>query len=429
MNFFIYTFGCRLNQAESQELAQALTKKGLALGPDISSADLVIVNTCVVTTKAEKEVRQLIRKIKKENKKAKIAVCGCWVDKINQFGGLKPAGIDLVISNKEKWQKALEKIEKFLPEKNKKKPTGIKNHRLLLGVQNGCNNYCSYCLPALIRGEPKSMSITSVINKVNQAVNNGALELVLTGQNLAAYDDNGKDWLDLVEQILLKTKIKLIRFGSINPFLAENKEKSFKNARLSAQRLIKIYHTIGKTRLSYHLHLSLQSGSDKILKLMNRKYTAWEFLTMAQILKKNIKNLNLTTDIIVGFPGETEQDFSQTLDLAKKVGFGKIHIFRFSKRKGTLAAKMEKEWGRVGEEVKKTRANLLGQLERQLRYQFWQNQVGKTVRAIIWPDGRGLTDNYLPIIRIANGLPEETRIALVKLIAINADGWRVKQLD
>jgi len=382
----------------------------------IISVDLVIINSCVVTIKAEKEARQLARSIKRESPKAKIVVAGCWVDKINQFGGLRPnKGIDLLISNQEKWAKGIKKLEKLIPKKRQRNKVNIKNYRKLIRAQTGCSNYCSYCLPALIRGKPKSVAIKTVIKEVNQTVDNGALEIVLTGQNLAAYNDNGKNWLDLVEQILAKTEISLIRFGSISPFLTENKEKSFQQAKVVAKRLTGIYQTIGKDRLSAHLHLSLQSGSDKILKLMNRKYTAKEFLKIARILKKGIPDLNLTTDVIVGFPGETEKDFKQTLSLIKKVGFGKIHTFRFSKRPNTLATTKAKEWGAVPESIKKQRANKLTQLDKELRNKFYKSQIGKQMIAIIWPNGRGITSNYIHLkIKKSPKKPKIVRVELIK---------------
>jgi len=414
MKFFIHTFGCRLNQAESQELEQLLVARGLELVETVGSADLVIINSCVVTIKAEKEVRQLARSIKRQNSKVKIVIAGCWVDKINQFGGLKPKGIDLLVFNQDKWVRAIEKIEKFIPKKASLAQRAIKRHRGLIRVQTGCSNFCSYCLPVLVRGKPKSVSIKTVIKKVNQAIVDDALEIVLTGQNLASYSDNNDNWLDLVEQILLKTKIKLIRFGSISPFLIEGQERSFKIAETATKRLSKMYQTIGKDRLARHLHLSLQSGSNKILKLMNRKYTAEEFLAIAGILKKNIPDLNLTTDVIVGFPGETEKDFKQTLNLVKEIGFGRIHIFRFSKRPNTLATAKAKKWGIVTESVKKQRANKLAKLEKKLRDKFCHRQTGKQLVAIIWPNGRGLTSNYINLKIKPPKIPMIVKIKLSK---------------
>ncbi len=382
--FSVITLGCRLNQAESQEIADLLIGSGWEKASSAKMADLLIINSCVVTQKAEKETRQSICRLKRINPRARLIVAGCWVDKLKLLGGIKPGGVDLMLSNGQKWR--------VLINKQGSKGRGLKRFRKLVKIQTGCSNACAYCVTRLIRGKPKSRPVKEVIKEINAAVEQGVLEVVLTGINISQYDDQGKTWLDLIETILKETKIKLIRLGSINPRLVETCGKPEQWAR----KLLKIYQGAGRDRLAKHLHLSLQSGSNKILRLMKRNYTIQDFQGVANILRR-AENLNLSTDIIVGFPGETELDFQKTINVAKKIAFGKIHIFRFSARPGTLAKLKQEDWGIVPEGVKKERAKRLAEIEKGLRHDFYRSQVGKELMAIVWQDHKGLTDNYIPI--------------------------------
>jgi len=349
----------------------------------LDKADLVVFNTCVVTQKAEKETRQIIRQLKRKNPRAKLIVAGCWVDMIDKFGGLIPKGIDQMISNEDKWRvfNLKDEIE-----------AEISENRGLIRIQTGCSNQCAYCLPRLIRGEPKSVPIKKVISQVKALISQGVLEIVLTGQNISQYDDQGKDWIDLVEEVLEKTKVRLLRLGSVNPDLVEGKR-----ANNFARKLIRVYQGTGKNRLARHLHLSLQSGSDRILSLMNRPYTVKQFADLVNVVRRRVEGINVTTDIIVGFPGETNKDFKETASFVKEMEFGKIHIFRYSKRKGTISAEKGKEWGEIDESVIKERARLLADLEKKLRLRFWRSQIGQRAMAVVWQDGKGLSDNYIPI--------------------------------
>jgi len=382
--FYIHTLGCRLNQAESQELARKLLAAGWRKVESPKKADLLVLNTCVVTQKAEKETRQAIRRLRRENSKARLVVAGCWVNKIRRFGGKKPDGIDYLLGNQEKWDKfkLIVNNEKL---KVELKINSLLNGRGLVWVQKGCSNQCAYCLTRLVRGASKNRPVGQIIEAVKQALAAGVKEIVLTGQNISQYWHQGKNWIDLVGQVLEKTDTRFLRLGSVNPVF-------------DPQKFVDVYQKRGKGRLARHLHLSLQSGSDRILKLMGRNYTTKQFAGVVNILRRGVPGINITTDIIVGFPGENEKDFQKTLDFVQKMRFGKIHIFRYSSRKGTLAAKMEQEWGRVDEKNKKARAQQLSRLERKLRYQFWRGQIGKKAMAIVWRNGRGLSDNYIPIV-------------------------------
>ncbi len=423
-NFYISTLGCRLNQAESQDLEAQLIKSGWDKASNPGDADLIVVNTCVVTKKAERETRKEIRRLRRENPRARLVAAGCWVDKINQFGGIEVAGIDNMISNQGKWKRAKgdvytsDGVPKGLPPETLARMRcgrGLRGvHciqvRALIKIQSGCANSCTYCLPTLIRGPSISIPIKDIVSQVNQAVDAGAVEVVLTGQNVSQYNDQGKTWLDLVDRVLSQTDIQLLRLGSINPTLVERPNsnlverlttsdgvtQSLLRGETSGQ-LVNLYQGVGKNRLARHLHLSLQSGSNRILKKMNRNYTTDQFRKVVKNLRQNVDRINITTDVIVGFPGETKEDFQKTLDFCKEMKFGKTHVFRYSPRQGTLAFQKRKEWCRVGSKTKKKRSKMMRRLERELRRQFWESQIGKTAVAKIWGTGKGLTDNYIPI--------------------------------
>ncbi len=403
--FHVSTLGCRLNQAETQELEDKLLNLGWQEAAKPKEADLIVVNTCVVTRKAERETRKELRRFQRQSLDARIIAAGCWVDKINQFGGIKVADIDEFIKNEEKWcaVNSLDGVTKsFLQGVTSEKGSG----RALIKIQSGCHNQCTYCLPTLVRGPSISRSVDKVVKNVKEAVGRGAVEVVLTGQNVSQYNDNGKIWIDLVKAVLSETDIKLIRLGSINPTIVEGQTDELRfRSRTYLDGLVDLYQGVGRGRsasnrrgrLARHLHLSLQSGSNRILEKMNRKYTTDQFTEIVEKLRQEIEGMNITTDVIVGFPGETDKDFQKTLDFCREMKLGKIHVFRYSPRKGTLAFKNRKEWGEVDSKVKKKRSEKLHRLEKELRRQFWRSQVGKAAVAKIWGNGDGLTDNYIPI--------------------------------
>lgn len=379
--FAVYTFGCRLNQAESQLIKEKLLVEGLK-ETVISQADWVIINSCVVTQKAQKEVGQFVRRIRRENSNCQLWLVGCFADLKRIDHQLSDLPVDRWLTNKEKraWLKG------FLV------PTSFKSQgRGLVKIQEGCQHFCSYCLVPYLRGKSVSLPADFVLNNVRRLVERGTKWVVLTGVEVIHYQDHNLDFLSLVEKILKQTSVKLISFGSISPLIGNGVE-----------RLIRLYQKFPQ-RLARHLHLSLQSGSNKILKLMNRGYSAQEYLSLAERLKKSIAGLNLTTDIIVGFPGETKEDFQETLALVKKIGFGKIHIFRFSPRPRTLAEKKAGQWGVVDEKTKKQRANQLAKLEKKLRLKFWRSLLGTEATALAFEKfgpkvASGQTDNFVPVL-------------------------------
>jgi len=351
--FKTHTFGCRVNQAETSEIEKNLQKEGFRPILDNEPSDIVIINTCVVTQKAEKEVRQLARRVRRENPQCFLILCGCAVD-FWQKTDFPKLPVDLWITNKEK-----PRIAEILKKKLSFSPISLiplispKFNRQIIKIQEGCDQFCSYCIVSYLRGKPKSKKISQIVKEVKEAEKNGIKEIVLSGINLGFFGQNTNETiLQLLKIILKKTKIPQISFGSIYPEVINDK-------------LIKLYINNwkeGNDRLRPFFHLPLQSGSEKILKLMGRKYSLKKFKSIIEKLHQALPQALIATDVIVGFPGETEKEFQETYQFLKNSPISKFHVFRFSPRKGTVAYKMEKEWGRVDEKTKKQRAKILREL-------------------------------------------------------------------
>ncbi|MBL7158935.1 MiaB/RimO family radical SAM methylthiotransferase [Candidatus Microgenomates bacterium] len=369
LTFKTYTFGCRVNQAETSEIEKDLHKAGFQPVKDNQLADLIIINTCVVTQKAEKEIRQLARKIKRENPQTFLILCGCAVD-FWQRKGFPKLLVDLYVKNKEK-----EKLIDLIPFKSNRDLTakGIKPHknkyqrsnRQIIKIQEGCDQFCSYCIVACLRGKPKSKKISQIIKETKEAEKKGIKEIILSGINLGLFGQNTNETIpQLLKALLKKTTISQISFGSIYPEVINNE-------------FIKVYLQDQKSkqkRLKLFFHLPLQSGSEKILKLMNRQFSLKKFQSITEKLHQALPQALIATDVIVGFPGETEKEFQKTYQFLKKAPILKFHVFRFSPRKETLAEKMAKEWGRVDEKTKTQRAKILRELGEK-KYQKFLNKV------------------------------------------------------
>lgn len=309
--FTTVSFGCRVNMAEINQWSQLLINQGLT--PNSNNPDLILINTCSITKKGEIESLGKIRSLQKKYPKAKIIATGCAdLDKIKDLKKIT------IISNKEK-EIILKKLNASYTPKVKDKFT--KSHRFLLKVQSGCSQFCSYCIVPFKRPELFSLSINNAVKSINQAVNNGYQELIITGVNL---DEYKYGFSNLLEEILSKTKIKLITFGSIPINCIDTKFIKI----LKDKKNIK--------RISHFLHIPIQSASDKILKLMKRPYTLKDINNKFQKLKE-IPHLSFGTDIIVAFPTESKKNFQKTHDFCKKIKFSKIHCFRFSPRPNTQA--------------------------------------------------------------------------------------------
>ena len=358
------TIGCKLNQSEIQDLKQNLQDAGYIIVDKNKPHVLHIVNACSITHGAEKITRQKIREVKRANPHLQIFVMGCLNKIIPE--------INKVFKNKEevfKFIKNKYQIQDPIP--NAQCP--IPKTRALIKIQDGCNFDCSYCIIKKFRGYSKSISPKKIIAQIKSKEKTGYKEIVLVGVNILLYKFGKTDFISLVRQILEQTNIQRIRFSSLDPRL------------ISANFLA----LLKNSRICPHLHLSLQSGSNKILKLMNRHYTTEKYLQIVKAARKINPLTSITTDIIVGHPGETDNNFQETLSFVKKIDFLKIHIFPHSAR--GLRCGQEK----VEEKIKKQRFEKLNQLAKKQSQKFFKKMKGKIMPVLFEQKETGYTPNYI----------------------------------
>ncbi|MGZ5050877.1 MAG: tRNA (N(6)-L-threonylcarbamoyladenosine(37)-C(2))-methylthiotransferase MtaB [Methylobacter sp.] len=396
MKVHLKTLGCRLNEAELETWAQAFQKSGHEISRQAEAANLIVINSCAVTQDAARKSRQLIRRIHRENPQAKLVVSGCYAT-LNEDEAASLLGVDLIVSNKDKDKL----VEKALTELNmdsmpvlSTEPGEISlftrgRQRAFVKVQDGCRYRCTFCIVTVARGEESSRPAQAVVDEINALHRQGITEVILTGVHLGGYgSDLGCDLSDLIKTILAETDIPRLRLGSLEPWeLSDDFFELFSNPRLMP-----------------HLHLPLQSGSDSVLRRMARRCKTEEFGTIVNRLREQIPHFNITTDIIVGFPGETEEEWRESFEFIKQIGFGHIHIFTYSRREGTKAAGLPNQ---VGNEVKKQRSRELHELAEDMKQAFFAANVGKEF-PVLWEgysealgDGKqrvfGYTPNYLKV--------------------------------
>ena len=390
-----FTLGCKVNQYETNGMAQKLMDKYEVVEPE-EKADIYIINTCSVTNMSDRKSRQMIRRAKEMNKDAFVIVVGCYaevakeeIEKIDE--------VDLVLGNHQKAN--IDKyIEAYFDGKNID-DTAIENYfydfgsitytektRAVIKVQDGCNNFCTYCIIPYARGRICSRKPESVIDEITKIADEGIKEVVITGIQVSAYGkdfDNEYRLIDLLEEINKIDGIERIRLGSIEPLMITDE---FCNR---ARKIEKLCH---------HFHLSLQSGCDKTLKEMNRKYTTDQFRDVVRRLRNLYDDVILTTDIIVGFPNETDEDFEKTYEFLKEIKFYKMHVFKYSTRKGTVATKMKNQ---IPAEIKDVRSKRLLQLSNENECDYLNEYIGKKVRVLMEEkDGdyiKGHTGNYIVV--------------------------------
>ena len=372
MNIHLKTLGCRLNEAELETWAQAFQKSGHQITRQAQAANLIVLNSCAVTQDAARKSRNLIRKIHRDNPQAKLVVSGCYAT-LNQDEAASLMGVDLVVSNQDKDQL----VEKTLTGLNmdtmpvmSTEPGEISlftrgRQRAFVKVQDGCRYRCTFCIVTVARGEEVSRSAQAVIDEINALHQQGINEVILTGVHLGGYgSDLGNNLADLIKAILAETVIPRLRLGSLEPWeLSDDFFELFRNPRLMP-----------------HLHLPLQSGSDTVLRRMARRCKTEEFAAIVSQLRTQIPSFNITTDIIVGFPGETEDEWQDSFDFIKQTGFGHIHIFTYSRREGTKAATLPNQ---VANETKKQRSRQLHQLADEMKLRFCQDNIGNEF-PVLW---------------------------------------------
>jgi len=413
------TLGCKVNQYETNAMSQKLIEEGYKIVEHTQKADIYIINTCTVTNMSDRKSRQMIRRAKEINPEAIIIAVGCYVQVAKkEIENIKE--IDLALGNEEKVD--IVKYCNEIIQKNKKEEIAdvmqsrkfaefgetsyTEKTRAVIKVQDGCDRFCSYCIIPYARGRVRSREPEHIIKEIKQIANEGIKEVVITGIHIASYGkDFKKDYklIDLLEEINKIDGIERIRLGSIEPLLITEE---------FVQRLVKL------EKICEQFHLSLQSGCDETLKRMNRRYTTQQFEEIVKRLRKAYDNVNLTTDIIVGFPGETEEEFAKTYKFLEKIKFYKMHIFKYSPRKGTRAEQMPQQ---IEPQLKEERSKKLIELSDKNEKEYNSEYVGKRVE-VLWEEQKneiykGHTKNYVLVEMKAK--PSENKENVIESVQIS----------
>ena len=395
MKYYISTLGCKVNTYESNVISDCMENVGYIKVNNLVDADICIVNTCTVTNTADNKSLKAVRQINRLNETAIIVVCGCMcqksIDKVKDIPGVK-----VILGNKNK-SKIVDYINKYLNTKEQiidiydlsdtefedMKLNNFEHTRAFVKIQDGCNNFCSYCIIPYVRGNVRSKNKDVVLEEIKTLVNNGHKEIVLTGIHTGNYgvEFNNYHLSDLLIDILKINGLERLRISSIE--ITELNDKALKVLKENPV-------------LVDHLHIPLQSGSNNILKLMNRKYDKEYFINKINDIRKIRPNISITTDIIVGFPGETEEDFIEMIDTVNTCKFSKIHVFPYSLREGTKAETLPNH---VKEEIKKERVKRLIEISKELEVEYMNKFINEKVIFIpeVFKDGYlyGHTGNYL----------------------------------
>jgi len=415
MQIHLKTLGCRLNEAEIESWAGKFQEKGHKLIADPACADLLVINTCAVTQEAVKKSRQIIRRIHRNNPTAKLVVSGCYstLDKknINEL-----PGIDLVIDNSEKEKLVdislrelnLETMPSLSTEPGETSLFKRGRNRAFIKIQDGCRHRCTFCIVTIARGEERSRTINEIINEINKYHEQGIKEVILTGVHVGGYgSDINSSLYQLIKIVLDKTTIPRIRLASVEPWDLHEK----------------FFSLFNNKRLMPHIHLPLQSGCDSVLKRMARRCKTKYFKSIVQKARDEISNFNITTDIIVGFPGETEDEWQESLKFINEVGFSHIHIFTYSKRQGTKASRLDNHIDNV---TKKVRSKELHELTKLMRKKILNDEIGKEY-FVLWEskdndsNWSGYTEHYLRVELKNSQENVENTISKIKVTGISTD--------
>ncbi len=428
MNVFLTSLGCRLNEAELQTWAKNFHEFGIAVIADQSDADLIVINTCAVTGEAARKSRQTIRRLHRKNPTAKMLVTGCYASlEKSEAGAL--LGVDLIVSNQDKNllpQKAKELLEwqsmPYAATEPEESALFIRNReRAFIKIQDGCRYRCTYCIVTVARGEEVSRSIDDIIAEINQLIQQGVQEIVITGVHVGGYgSDLDTNLFNLVIAVLERTSIARIRFASVEPWELSDE----------------FFDLFRDPRLMPHMHLPIQSGSDKILKKMSRRCKSETFLSLLNKARSVVPDFNITSDIIVGFPGETKNDFDSSLLMVEQAKFGHVHIFTYSKREGTKAAGLPEQ---IDDSVKKTRSQIMHNLAAKIKNTELNNMIGTSVSVLWEGQGKrlenglcqyfGYTPNYHKVcVKVASELSISNQILQSKIISVDERGYLCAEL-
>ena len=396
-----YTLGCKVNQYETNAMEQQFIKNGYTVVDHHDFADIYVVNTCTVTNIAERKSRQMLRRVKDINKDAILVVCGCYAQVAKEELEKIPE-IDIILGINEK-NNIVEIVEDYIKKQVSKEEivsdvsnqnefldfgdvTYTEKNRAVVKVQDGCNMFCTYCIIPYARGRIRSRKIENVVSEITKIAKLGIKEVVITGIHVASY---GKDFeeniglIDLLEAINKIDGIERIRLSSIEPNIIDEE---------FIKRLSKL------EKICPHFHLSLQSGCDETLKRMNRKYTTKKYKEAVDLLRSYFPDVNFTTDVIVGFPGETEEEFNTTYKFLEEIKFYRMHVFKYSKRRGTVAEKMPNQ---IDGNIKEERSNKLIELSNKNENEYNESYIGKEVNVLFeeYENGyfRGYTTNYMMV--------------------------------
>lgn len=405
----LHNLGCKVNAYETEAMQQLLEKAGYEIVPFTEYADVYIINTCSVTNMADRKSRQMLHRAKKENPDSIVVAAGCYVQTSPEQAKADES-IDIIIGNNKKHELVdiLAKYEADRPEKMNVKNINkaheeyeemqlektAEHTRAFLKVQDGCNQFCSYCIIPYARGRVRSRRTEDVVREVTTLAANGYHEVVLTGIHLSSFGiDREDNLLHLIREVHKIDGIERIRLGSLEPNIITEEFVS---------EIAKL------PKLCPHFHLSLQSGCDATLARMNRRYDTTSYAAKCELLRRYYEHPAITTDVIVGFPGETEEEFETTKEFLKRIHFYEMHIFKYSKRQGTKAAVMKDQ---VPEPVKTTRSARLIELEQQMSREFREYYVGKEVTALLEETFEYEGETYLTgytkeYVKIAVKVPE-----------------------
>jgi threonylcarbamoyladenosine tRNA methylthiotransferase MtaB len=376
----IHTLGCKLNQAESEALARELSGKGFTLVTG-NRADVFIINSCSVTHISDRKSRHLVRMLRSLNPQSTIAVTGCYAEWAKEE--LVKCGADLVRGNAEK--NSLADLLGAGQHKKRFNPADKQAGRVrsFIKIQDGCNRFCSYCIVPFVRPTIHSADADTVVKEIRSRTGDGYREIVLTGTEIGSYSSNGLNLTDLLKLILHETSVARLHISSLQPLEI-------------TRDLIGLWQD---RRLCRHFHMALQSGSDGVLQRMGRRYTTATFKKAVEMVRAALPDASVTTDIMVGFPGESEEEFKESYEFCLRMKFAALHTFPYSARPGTLAAQMP---GRVSEKVKKQRSSEMLELAARSAEEFARRFIGQT-REVLWENEMrhgsdiysGLTDNYI----------------------------------
>jgi threonylcarbamoyladenosine tRNA methylthiotransferase MtaB len=380
------SLGCKLNQAETELLARQLAQAGYRLVSLSDRADVYILNTCTVTHIADRKSRHWLRLAHWRNPAARLVATGCYAQRVPQELA-QIEGVSLVLGNEEKPHllPLLEESGIISSSIQKGSPANYGDGfrtRAFIKVQDGCNSFCSYCIVPFVRGREKSLPVDEVVAEVRHRIGDGYKEVVLTGTEIGSYNYDGVNLRGLLQNILAETNVTRLRLSSLQP-------------QEISPELIRLW---SDNRLCRHFHLSLQSGSDGVLRRMKRRYSVSDYQQAVALIRDKLPEAAITTDIIVGFPGETTEEFEQSYQLCQQLEFARIHVFPYSPRQGTEAARMP---GQVGDKAKRQRGQKIGALAKESAQNFSQRFLGRTM-PVLWEkqtDGiwSGHTDNYIKV--------------------------------